>query len=61
MANLKRIPKGKIQLYAYVKKENKALIRNKAKEYGLSESKLLDLILDKARTNKLELTSTVKL
>ena len=51
MAAKVNIPKGKTQLYCYVKEENKKFLRNKAKEFLISESKILDAILDKVREN----------
>jgi hypothetical protein len=49
MANSEKIPKGKIQLYCYVKIENKDLLKKKAEEFDMSESRVLDLVLDVLR------------
>ena len=51
MAAKENLPKGKTQLYCYVKEENKKFLRNKSKEFLISESKILDAILDKVREN----------
>lgn len=51
MAAKVNIPKGKTQLYCYVKQENKKFLSSKAKEFLISESKILDAILDKVREN----------
>jgi hypothetical protein len=52
------LPKGKTQLYCYIKIENKKMIARKAKEFGISESKLLDLLLDRVRAKKDDLKLT---
>jgi hypothetical protein len=49
MAAKEKLAKGKIQLYCYIKEANKKMLSQKAAEFGMSQSKVLDLILDKTR------------
>ena len=44
-----RAPKGKTALYHYVTKENRLYLLEKAKKHGISESRILDLIIDDYR------------
>ena len=50
MARSDKVPAGKVRVYYYVKKSTKQFLELKSKLAGLSESKILDLIVDRVKT-----------
>lgn len=54
----KKIPKGKVILYAYVKRENKAYFDKEAARVG-GGSKAMDILLDDLRWKKKRIAAHV--